>query len=323
MRQELISIIMPVYNAEKFVYECIESVLSQKYQNFELLIIDDGSRDNTLSICQKFTDNRIVICKQKNSGVSAARNKGLDLARGKYICFIDSDDVISKDYLNILYNLVKDSHIDCGIVKSCSNIRYLNYGSDKINMFNGLENILRELHDGSQFHGQVWGKIFKREIIGKLRFNTNIYINEDMLFVQEYFMKIKNIAVSNKQLYFYRVNSESAINVKYSKKDNSARIAALIMKQEIRHNCPQLIDYANKTLINSDLYIFNKMFVGNNIDHILAKKMQKELRSVSNKNTLSLLQEKDGFKKKSFLLLLLDYRLRLKIHQAKKKCRIK
>ena len=96
----LISVVVPVYNVEKYVKECIESILEQSFKNFELIIVNDGSTDNSLNRVLEFKDDRIVLINQKNMGLSGARNTGIHHAKGKYITFIDSDDWISKDYLN-------------------------------------------------------------------------------------------------------------------------------------------------------------------------------------------------------------------------------
>lgn len=103
---ELISIVIPVYNVENFLERCITSVLNQTFENIEIILVNDGSTDNSLRICQQYEkiDSRIFIINQENQGLSAARNSGINQARGKYICFIDSDDWIHEKYLEILYN---------------------------------------------------------------------------------------------------------------------------------------------------------------------------------------------------------------------------
>ena len=120
---KLISIIVPVYNVEKYVAECIESIIKQTYQNLEILLIDDGSTDNSGKICDKYAekDKRIKIIHKENGGVSSARNLGLDLAQGEYIAFIDSDDFVSNKYIESLYSAIE--HKDAEIVLS----KYSNY----------------------------------------------------------------------------------------------------------------------------------------------------------------------------------------------------
>ena len=115
IKLKLISIIVPVYNAEKTIKKCIDSILAQTYRNFELILINDGSRDSSLNILKEYenTDERIVVISQENSGVSVARNKGIDSARGDYIIFVDSDDYISENALEVLKGEIeKNSKLD-------------------------------------------------------------------------------------------------------------------------------------------------------------------------------------------------------------------
>lgn len=320
MKEKLISIIIPMYNAEKYITECIDSILEQKYKNFEIVIIDDGSSDNSIHICEKLRekDERIVIYKQINKGVSCARNKGLEMARGEYICFVDSDDVVSKEYLNTLFQMICYKDVDCAIVGSCSLIEEFEQGENTLTLFEGKEEILRELHDGRNYHGQVWGKLFKKSLVGDIKFNSTFYINEDMAFVQEYFLKSKRVYLCKKKYYFYRINSQSAINIKYCKKDNTARDASLYMLREIENCCPSVRMYAIKSLICSDLYILDKMIISENIDHNLAQKINCELRSVSNKKIIKYLTETTEIKVLSFYLLLINYHIKILMNKIKK-----
>ena len=120
MNKDLISIIVPVYNAEKYLAKCLESLISQTYKNIEIILIDDGSKDESEKICQTYCakDARIIVKKQKNAGASSARNRGVDLAKGKYILFVDADDYVSDDYIEYLYRLIKSHHTDIGICSS-------------------------------------------------------------------------------------------------------------------------------------------------------------------------------------------------------------
>ena len=118
MSMPVISVVVPVYNTECFLRECIESVLNQTYTNFELILIDDGSTDGSGAICVEYAqkDRRIRVFRQNNSGVSSARNKGIVESAGKYICFIDSDDFISVNYFEYLYSLLKKYNADISVV---------------------------------------------------------------------------------------------------------------------------------------------------------------------------------------------------------------
>lgn len=123
----LISVIVPVFNAQRFLPKCIGSILNQSYKNLEVLLIDDGSTDKSLEICKKYEqkDNRVVVISQENGGVSSARNNGLRRANGEYICFVDSDDWIPKKSIELLYRaiLVEDSDLAVGALKSIEKAR--------------------------------------------------------------------------------------------------------------------------------------------------------------------------------------------------------
>ena len=110
----MVSIIIPAYNAEKYIEQCIDSIISQTYKNIEVIIVNDGSTDNTLAICEKYAkeDKRIKIVKKKNEGVSKARNDGIKIATGKYIMFIDSDDYIDDDYIEIMHKNIVEKKAD-------------------------------------------------------------------------------------------------------------------------------------------------------------------------------------------------------------------
>ena len=117
LEKELISIIVPIYNVEKYLRQCLDSILNQTYQNFECLLINDGSLDNSADICREYVskDSRFKYFEKENGGVSSARNLGIECSRGEYITFIDSDDWVDYDYLEVLYNSLVDERADIAI----------------------------------------------------------------------------------------------------------------------------------------------------------------------------------------------------------------
>ena len=108
-----VSVIVPVYNGDEYIESCIKNILNQTLKDIELILVNDGSKDNTLNICKKYADfnSRIVLINQENQGVSSARNKGIDISKGDYICFIDCDDKIDNDYLEKLYNIANEKNV--------------------------------------------------------------------------------------------------------------------------------------------------------------------------------------------------------------------
>ncbi len=218
----MLSIIVPVYNTEIYLRECIESILAQTYDDFELILIDDGSTDNSLKICMDFQkkDVRVRVFSKENSGVSATRNYGLRYARGEYISFCDSDDVIKPELYEVLFDKMFQYNVD----RVCGGYAYLYSDGhqlcckgrkpDGIYMKEDLIPIM--IDDGTLsgflFSG-VYNSIFKREIIekNKLRFNELIKYNEDSLFSFEYALYSKSLyCLQSVPLYLYRQHEMSS-----------------------------------------------------------------------------------------------------------------
>ena len=205
---KLISIIVPVYNAEKTIKKCIDSILAQTYRNFELILINDGSRDSSLNILKEYenTDERIVVISQENSGVSVARNKGIDSAKGDYIIFVDSDDYIRENALEVLKGEIeKNSKLDMVIsgfcmIKNNEEKFYSNLLENK--NFNNLDFLLNEKL--FNFISTPWGKIYKAKIIkdNNIRFNEALSLGEDTIFVLEYLKYIQEIKFIKENLFF-------------------------------------------------------------------------------------------------------------------------
>ena len=170
MSRGLISVIVPVYNTEKYVAKCLESILGNTYTNIEVLCVDDGSTDDSLKVIESFSqkDNRVKVISQKNSGVSAARNNGIMQANGEYIAFVDSDDIVSKYYFESLYELAKKEVAD---IVFCSYKKVLKQDATLINK--SIDNSLndyhivtpREIMECEHQKKYIWGRIYKKSII--------------------------------------------------------------------------------------------------------------------------------------------------------------
>lgn len=193
-----VSIIIPMYNSAKYIKRCIDSILNQKYKDFEIIIINDGSTDNSLKICEEYDDNRLKIFSKKNEGVGAARNYGLDIANGDYILFIDSDDCIDDNYLLSLIEC--NSIYNADLIESGARVHLENdyciypYQKDsQVTIFDNKEYIKNFLLFKTNI--SVWGKLYKRELIGKTRFKK-MNINEDFFFTWE-IVKKTNLYVEN------------------------------------------------------------------------------------------------------------------------------
>lgn len=215
----LISIIIPVYNAEVKIYETIKSIINQNFGDFELLLINDGSKDNSGSICKEFNkeDNRIRVFHQKNSGPSAARNKGIKEARGKFIAFVDADDTVETNWLKTMIVAQEKDNVDlvCTgynkiVFKDNEVIRTLNltptqmkYKNSK-EIKNNLESIV-----GNGFFNALWNKLYKAEIIRKnnITLDEDFSLGEDFLFNLDYVSECNSLVLIDVALYNYMVNS--------------------------------------------------------------------------------------------------------------------
>lgn len=221
MKQSKISILVPIYNAEKFLGDCLTSIISQSYINIEIILINDGSADNSLSIAKKFAskDSRIKIINQKNAGVSAARNAGLDQASGEYVLFIDSDDYLpDTQVINKIHaaTLKKGSVVMYNIIYEG---KKTNYPLDE-EVYSGsdLNNFLFEMIKNEHFNSPC-NKLYRKEILDKhaMRFNEKIKIGEDLLFNIEYFKHCNSVYYLNDNLYFYRTSNISSATSTYKK----------------------------------------------------------------------------------------------------------
>lgn len=203
---DLISLIVPVYNVEKYLCECIDSILSQTYKNFELILVDDGSPDNSGKICDEYAekDSRIKVIHKENGGVSSARNVGLDNANGEYITFVDSDDTVDKQYLELMYDKITEDNYDICI----SNSKYLLEGLS-------LKNILVKFLSG-KIYQVSYGILYRKSSILGVRFNERLKNNEDFLFTLRCILNCKKISSISKRIYFYRLN-ETSVTQNYVK----------------------------------------------------------------------------------------------------------
>ncbi len=207
-----ISVIVPVYNVEKYLPRCIESILNQTFTDFELLLVDDGSPDCCGKICDEYAtkDNRIRVFHKTNEGVSSARNVGLNKAKGKWISFIDSDDWVDENLLDSLFNSAVNNPSDLvisGYIRvssKCKKIMMYEKKTLKTNQIS-LDLIESELNKSVKFR-MPWGRLFKKDIITSngIIFNENLSLGEDFLFNLQYIMHISSVSIINETSYFYR-----------------------------------------------------------------------------------------------------------------------
>lgn len=218
----MISVVVPVYNAGNFLERCICSIASQSYKDIEIILVNDGSTDDSLEICNSFSDSRIKIIDKTNGGVSSARNAGLEIASGEYVAFVDSDDTIPTNCLQTLLSGIKECNSD--MVMGAFMFQYgKKYRYHSIRLTPGLyefDTLLSDFIDDGTLSGfligSACGVLYKTSIIktNDLRFRVGLRINEDGLFNFEYALKAKTLNVISDPVYYYRkdvANSASSV----------------------------------------------------------------------------------------------------------------
>lgn len=258
----MISIIVPIYNASLYLRKCIESILAQTLSNFELILINDGSTDDSSSICKEYSqkDKRIIIINENNSGVSVARNRGLEIASGEWITFVDADDYFLPDALQTLYERAAQTKTDI-VLANAVNLK----DNKKSGPILQLSNKSSEINICDIKHFALWGYLLKADIIrkNKLRFIEGLAYSEDRIFIYQIAGYCKTIAYCDKPIYVYRINETSACSSKNGIKKAYHHIDAAFYISQIAYNytnnykhISQYLFKQSKHLIKLGLYLF-------------------------------------------------------------------
>ena len=292
MNKPMISVIVPVYNAEKYLQRCVDSILKQSFTDFEVLLIDDGSHDRSGELCDEYgdKDNRVSVFHMENGGVSSARNVGLDNALGDWLAFVDSDDTLSRDFL---YHMVTgiDECVSL-VVSKCDVIM-----RDKVNLSHvALENttitgnlMLIRLLKGDNVRNEVWAKLFKRSFIGNERFSRGIVIGEDLLFLLTCCHagrneKIRFVPYSD---YHYVINEYSAMSKAINR---TCEYEQLISETISRFKCLEKEEALSQFVLNQiwtilDRYHFKQRDFPGKYD-LLIDKNEKNIKDGNLKNKI-------------------------------------
>lgn len=219
-----LTVIVPVYNVEKYLHRCIDSILNQTFKDFELILVNDGSTDNSAQICEEYSqkDKRIKVIHKQNGGLSSARNVGLDIAEGEYIGFVDSDDYISHNMFNELYQKIRKHNADLAIC----NFLYIKEDElfsntyeklDIVEEFEGLE-IINQLYQskGTQFV-VAWNKLYKKKLFNQLRYEDG-FLHEDEYIIHKILYRCEKVVYSPRSMYYYVQRNGSIMNTTNNKK---------------------------------------------------------------------------------------------------------
>ena len=203
MKKDMVSIIVPVYNAEKYLKRCLESIINQTYKNIEVILVDDGSVDKSPEICDEYKelDNRIKVIHKVNGGASSARNMGLDAVKGEFVCFVDSDDWIEKNMIEVLVKKIKEHNVD---IVRCDTYELDN--QVKEDWIKTREKIIDNILNGN-ISAYVYLLMIKSEIIKDVRFDEKILLMEDTFFLLNVILKESKIIFLKEKLYHYEMNN--------------------------------------------------------------------------------------------------------------------
>lgn len=280
-----ISIIIPIYNVEKYLPACIESIINQSYQNLEIILVNDGSTDACPQICDYYAvkDNRIKVLHKQNGGSSEARNKGIRLVTGDFVGFVDSDDLISIDFYTTLLNLLVENDAD---IVECGFHEFKNFEDlDDIKIH---ENLLSEIYDTetamkASMEGSlsivIWNKLYKKELLQDISFPIGKYI-DDVFWTYKVFGKSKKTVKIQDKLYFYRQQSGSIMRSEFSLR----RLDALLGLEEkidyMKENFPRLENLAIKNFCFISINHYHQILIHNKIDpeHIFRKKIYSKIK---------------------------------------------
>ena len=285
-----VSIILPIYNVEKYLSRCIESILNQTFTDLELILINDGSTDRCGEICDLYNkkDTRVNVIHKENGGVSSARNVGIDVAKGEFIGFIDPDDYIDEDAIEYLYKLAKENKADisCYKMKTYKNgvlVSNLNK-AEEIKIYVG-EEIIKEYVQNGTFLYSTCNKLYSKKLLQNeySRFPTNIRYAEDALF--NYYMLAKSckLVFSNQQKYNYYINSGSVVSNITEKRLDILK-AQKEMFYFLKNRYGKYTNYIVRQYIRSSIMIVQDIAIKNNIF---------EKRSILNNLKAIVIRDKD------------------------------
>lgn len=267
MVKDMISIVMPVFNAEEYLKKSIESILAQTYPAWELIIIDNGSEDDSFRICQEYAKNedRILVLHQyQNKGVSAARNLGVEKATGNYVTFLDADDWVAPDYLEQLIKTAKNTQADmlvCQYRKAYDADRNVEeemqeQSSFAAKAYNREEYVSQCLLEG---YTHCWSVLFKNSLLEGIRFPARITIGEDVLFLIDAILQAEKIVVTEYDGYRYYINENGAMNRKFTPSYMDQILCWQKAKEKLLDKYPTIENKINSILVVSTMLVVGKL----------------------------------------------------------------
>ena len=306
MKKE-VSIIVPMYNCEKYLKECVDSLLNQTYKDIKVILVNDGSPDNSVEIAKEYAkqDKRVVVIDNKeNRGVSSVRNDGLDKLDTEYFCFVDSDDRVEKDYVSTLLSMFDENTIftACSYKYEKRNSKNFKSKKEKIITFTKNE-ALKEVVSDKTFFGFTWNKMYKKSILNGVRYNKEVHAGEDLIFNIDYIDNCPENGIAKfttKKLYHYTKTKGSASGMSCSEKKFFRQKTLFNALEKIKTVKNHNKDEEFCSRINSWYFLMSLQFT------VYA-------------HNLKLKEEKNFFKQKSKEYLL-DYKKNKKAYSTFRKC---
>ena len=283
-----VSIIVPIYNVDQYIEKCIGSIMQQTYQNLEIILVDDGSSDDSGKIADEYAlrNNRIKVIHKKNAGVSAARNTGIDAATGDYICFSDGDDYVMPNYVEHLLHLCVHNHADIAYTVDM----YTTFHKEKVK--HGISRVItpEEATENILCYKVpigVYSKMFKRSFLNehKLRFLEDVYIGEGFNFNTACFQRANKVVLSSEKIYFYRRDNEASAMTSFKEAKCLMALKAIdIIKENLIIKTPRVLKAWKFAYWHThfDMYCW---IVNSNAIHI-NEELYKKCRSVAQKEAL-------------------------------------
>ena len=285
----LISVIVPIYNVEKYLDKCVDSIINQTYKNLEIILVDDGSPDNCPQMCDDYAkkDSRIRVVHKENGGLSDARNAGMKVATGEYISFIDSDDYISLDFYETLFQTMIDNDsdiVECSVVKFYEDNNFDEYRDDlKVTNYETVD-ALDGLISENPFKQHVWNKLYKSSVALDIPYAVG-KLNEDEFWTYQVFGKAKKVTRINKTMYYYFQRNGSIMGNGYNIRRLDALEGKMNRQAYIEKNFPTLTTKAKVDLYGSCMFAYQsvlKFMSGND-----KKKACKIIRDYKNRCKLT------------------------------------
>lgn len=307
--QDLISVMIPIYNVDKYLNKCIDSVLNQTYSNLEIILVNDGSTDKSTEICKQYEqlDNRIKVINKEYGGVSDARNVCVDVAKGKYIAFVDSDDYISSDYIEYMYNLINKYNTPLAICRvkevwNNTNLKQIEQESNETSQLLNSKQAFYNLLFDKGIEVSVYAKLYKRELFEGIRFPKG-KVYEDTAVMYKIIKKAKNIAFGTKHCYYYIARKGSiSKHPEFNENEKDFIRFTSEMLNFIEKRYPDLKDAVKRFDLYARFRIL-KMLVFTNPRN---REMEKEYVKMIRKNQKEVFKYKDTPTKDKYAIILLN-----------------